>query len=413
MTLIKIKSNTTNTDKSEHYIQIIQLIRSSNLGCIYFAKALKQFGSVSRALSALSEDPKALGRSVTLCSYDDAMREYEAGIKAGAECIAFDDDDFPLLLSHIYDCPPLLWLKGNRDILAENLCAIVGARNASVGGRKIAYSLAKNLGLNDFKTISGLASGIDTAAHQGSLSSGTVAVLASGVNVIYPNENINLSQDILNNNGAIISEAPPNAPPQATMFIKRNRIISGLALGTVVIEAAEKSGSLTTADFALEQNKEIFAVPGSPLDIRAAGTNRLLRNGANWVENSDDVISILQGIVQKEAVDKIVDKQRIAPKATAKQNYLHTSPVSVPVKPIIAPQQSPKTQTKTNLKKQNTVQETILTLLSTTPIACDDLIRLTGLPSNQLLSTLSIMELQGDINRTSGNMITKTIKKLA
>jgi DNA processing protein len=411
-------NNTVLKKNAEHYIHIIQLIRSHNLGCVNFLKAVKQFGSVKRVICAIEENPKVLGRIVTLCTYETALLEYETGIKSGAECIAFDDADFPNLLHHIYDCPPFLWLKGNRTILSKNLCAVVGARNASVGGRKMAYSLAKNLGLNDFITVSGLATGIDTAAHQGSVGTGTIAVLASGVNVIYPDENQSLVHEILDNNGAIISEAPPNSPPQATMFIKRNRIISGLSLGTVVIEAAEKSGSLSTADFALEQNKEIFAVPGSPLDIRAAGTNRLLRNGANWVENSDDVISILQGIVQKDAVDKIVHKKNSKNTDTPKQVYLHTIPSDVPVMPIIAPQKLDKPSLRQNTSQtQNMPKKTpeidILNLLSTTPIACDDLIRLTGLTSNQLLSTLSIMELQGDIMRHHGNMITKTIKKLA
>ncbi len=400
--------------KSDTYIKIIQLIRSGNIGCVNFSKALKQFGSVTRAIDALQDNPKILGRSVTLYSYDLAVKEYEEGTQSGAECVSFDDSDFPSLLAHIYDCPPFLWLRGNRDILKKNLCAVVGARNASVGGRKIAYSLAKNLGINDFITISGLASGIDTAAHQGALNTGTIGVLASGVNVIYPNENKSLADDILNHNGAIISEAPPNAPPQATMFIKRNRIISGLALGTVVIEAAEKSGSLSTAEFALEQNKEIFAVPGSPLDMRATGTNRLLRNGANWAENSDDVISVLQGLVQKNTLNTLtkintnINTIFETETHTSKQVYLHTQPPVIPVTPIITPHKIMQTSSK-----KDTDEIKILNLLSTTPVSCDDLIRLTGLSSQNLLSLLSIMELEGCIARHHGNMITKIIKKLA
>jgi DNA processing protein len=410
--MVSLKSQPLKVDS---YIKIIQLIRSSNIGCVNFSKALKQFGSVTRAIDALKDNPKILGRSVTLYDYDLAVKEYEEGTKSGAECISFDDSDFSPLLAQIYDCPPFLWLRGNRDILKKNLCAVVGARNASVGGRKIAYSLAKNLGINDFITISGLASGIDTAAHQGALNTGTIGVLASGVNVIYPNENKTLADDILNNNGAIISEAPPNAPPQATMFIKRNRIISGLALGTVVIEAAEKSGSLSTAEFALEQNKEIFAVPGSPLDMRAAGTNRLLRNGANWAENSDDVISVLQGLVQKNTLNTLVNiNTQIntvfeTETQTSKQNYLHTQPAAILVTPIITPHKIMPTSSK----KEEAHETKILNLLSTTPVSCDDLIRLTGLSSQNLLSLLSIMELEGCIARHHGNMITKIIKKLA
>ncbi|MFT6084102.1 MAG: DNA processing protein [Alphaproteobacteria bacterium] len=403
-------------DKTQHYIDIIQLIRSSNIGCINFSKALKQFGSVSRALQALADNPKIMGRSVILCSRDDAHKEYEIGIQSGARFISFNMAEFPPLLSQIYECPPFLWAKGNVALLQTDLCAIVGARNASVGGRKIAYSLAKNLGINHFTTISGLASGIDTAAHQGSLNTGTIGVLASGVNVIYPSENKTLADDILGSNGLIISEAPPNAPPQAKMFVKRNRIISGLALGTVIIEAAEKSGSLTTADFALEQNKEIFAVPGSPLDVRAAGTNQLLRNGANWAENSDDVISILQKLIQHNNIHSTTQSLK-----NNKQIYLHKMPSpNISVKPILIPSPSvapsssvtQPVKSDTTTSSHNNLNNEILSLLSTTPIGCDDLIRLTGLSSHKLLPILSMMELEGDIIRHHGNMIAKVIKKI-
>lgn len=399
--------------KLQDYIHIIQLTRSHNLGCVNFRKAIQQFGSAKNAIYALEENPKILGRTVTLCQYDIALKEYETAIESGAECVSFQDTDFPVLLSQIYDCPPFFWLKGNRNILQKNLCAIVGARNASVGGRKIAFSLAKNLGLNDFISVSGLASGIDTAVHQGSIKTGTIGVLASGVNIIYPQENISLAQDILANNGAIISEAPPHAPPQATMFIKRNRIISGLSLGTVVIEATEKSGSLSTAELALEHNREVFAVPGSPLDARAGGTNRLLRNGANWVENSDDVISVLHGIIQHRNLNKIIQESNkhnaVKPLITKKQNYLHSESYdSTIIKPIIVtlPETKPK-------EKANSTEDNILNLLSTTPISCDDLVRLTNIPSHKLLSIISMMELDGIIIRHHGNMITKSIKKLA
>lgn len=387
----------TKMPSDKKYIDIIRLIRSNNIGCINFTKALRQFGSISSALTALENDPALLGRKVKLFDYALAEKEYTQGVKAGCKPIAYDDPEFPVLLSDIYDSPPLLWTKGNINILNRPKCAIVGARNASIGGRKIAYSLAKNLGLNNFVTVSGLAMGIDTAAHQGAVKNGTIAVLASGANVIYPDENQTLANEIVANNGLIISEAPIDAPPQAKMFIKRNRIISGLSLGTVVIEAAEKSGSLSTAEFALEQNREIFAVPGSPLDTRASGTNRLLRNGAHWAENSDDVITVLQEITKRTAVDQKLSQ-------TNKQRFIHTSPEpQIKIEPIIVT--SEPTQPKTNNPSN------ILDLLSTTPIACDDLVRLTGMPSSELLSLLSIMELDGDIMRHSGNMITKVIKR--
>jgi len=383
-------------------IDIIQLIRSKNVGCINFSKAIKQFGSVARALEGLQENPKILGREITLCDRDLATKEYETGMRSGLKFLSYNMQDFPNSLAHIYECPPFLWAKGNLDILKKHHCAIVGARNASIGGRKIAFSLAKNLGLNQFVTVSGLALGIDTAAHQGSLQSGTIAVLASGLNVTYPSENEQLAADILHHNGLIVSEAPPNAPPQAKMFVKRNRIISALSLGTVIIEAAEKSGSLTTAEFALEQNKEIFSVPGSPLDPRASGTNRLLRSGAHWAENSDDVISVLQNLIQHQTLNTVIT----SPPQTNKQQFLHKKPKeAVTVEPIIVhtPQQKPK---------NSNADLNILDLLSTTPISCDDLIRLTGQSSAVLLPMLAMMELEGKITREHGNMITKVIKRI-
>lgn len=388
------------SDNSAYYIDVIRLIRSNNVGSVIFFKAISQFGSVSAALAALNDDPMALGRKVTLIDKDLAEKEYHQGIKSGAKPIAFNDPEFPALMAQIYDCPPIIWTKGRFDILKTYKCAIVGARNASVGGRKIAYSLAKNLGLNNFTTVSGLASGIDTAAHQGALNSGTIGVLASGVNVIYPNENEKLAQEMLDHGGLILSEAPPNAPPQAKMFIKRNRIISALSLGTVIIEAAEKSGSLSTAEFAIEQNRDVFAVPGSPLDARAAGTNKLLRNGAYWAENSDDVIKVLQEITKHQALNQNHQMR------TNKQNYLHKpNAKEITIEPIIV---TPQIKTQ---KASISDSEKILELLSTTPIACDDLTRLTGINSSKLVSLLSMMELNGDITRHTGNMISKTIKR--
>lgn len=273
----------------------IRLSRSENVGPISFFQLLSRYNSVDAAIDALPQWARRGGRSQTLriCTQVEAEREYEAHLKIGAQLIAFNDLQYPEILKTIHDPPPLLSVKGNIALLNQKNVGIVGARNASLNGKKIAQVFARELGENQFVITSGLARGIDTAAHQGSLSTGTIAVLAGGIDHIYPLENKYLYDDITEK-GLVMAEAPLGTTPQASYFPRRNRLISGLSLGVMVVEAAIKSGSLITARFALEQGRDVFAVPGSPLDPRCHGPNQLIQQGAVLVQNTEDIIQALK-----------------------------------------------------------------------------------------------------------------------
>jgi len=278
----------------------LRLARTQNVGPVTFAALLRRFGSAS---AALSEVPRLAqrggGKDMRIPSEADARQELESLHKIGGRIIASCEPDFPRGLAAVDPPPPIISVLGHAAILAREMVAIVGARNASALGRKFANKLAIDLSAAKLVVVSGLARGIDTAAHEGSLEGGTCAVVAGGIDVVYPPENQSL-YDRIRNEGAIVSEMPLGQPPQARHFPRRNRIISGLARGVVIVEAAEGSGSLITANYALEQNREVFAVPGSPLDPRAKGTNRLIREGAMLTESADDVLNNLRPILGRE-----------------------------------------------------------------------------------------------------------------
>jgi DNA processing protein len=275
----------------------LRLARTQNVGPVTFAQLIARFGS---ATAALAEVPRLArrggGTETRIPSDDDAKRELDALAKLGGRLIANGEPEFPPGLAALEAPPPLLSVLGHVSLLHRDMVAIVGARNASALGRKFAEKMASDLGAANLVVASGLARGIDTAAHEGSLKTGTCAAMAGGIDVVYPPENVPLYQRI-KAEGVIVSEMPVGQPPQARHFPRRNRIISGLARGIVIVEAAEGSGSLITANYALEQNREIFAVPGSPLDPRAKGTNRLIREGATLTESADDVLSALRPIL--------------------------------------------------------------------------------------------------------------------
>jgi DNA processing protein len=276
----------------------LRLIRSQNVGPRTFRALLNHYGSAGAAINALPELARRGGaaKSGRICSVAEAEREIEASARQGISLIGLDEPGYPARLRMIDDAPPLLGVRGKTDVLRADMIALVGSRNASAAGVKFAERIAHELGAAGFVIVSGLARGIDAGAHRASLGSGTVAVLAGGHNHIYPPEHVPLVDQILGN-GAAVSEMPLGWEPRAPDFPRRNRLISGLAVGVVIVEAARRSGSLITARMAAEQGREVFAVPGSPLDPRAEGTNGLLKQGATMVTEAADVIEVVRPIL--------------------------------------------------------------------------------------------------------------------
>lgn len=319
----------------------LRLIRCENVGPVTYRRLLERFRSAGKALEALPELAKRGGRArpIRICPIADAEREIAALDSIGARLLAEGEPDYPPLLSRIEDAPPLIAARGHTPLLRKAAVAVVGARNASLNGRQFARRLAAELGEGGLLVVSGMARGIDTAAHEGALETGTAAVLGGGVDVVYPAENASLYERILGQ-GVLISETEPGVEPHARHFPRRNRIISGIARGVVVVEANARSGSLITARFAAEQGREVFAVPGSPLDPRAKGPNGLIRQGATLVESAADVLEVLKGLFRSaifEDLNTLAAPEMLAvgcedaPAKTRAQilEYLGPSPVAV------------------------------------------------------------------------------------
>jgi DNA processing protein len=273
-----------------------RLIRSENIGPRTFRSLINEFGSAVRALTRVSELARRGGREIRVATQADAEAEIKAAAKIGVRFVAIGENEYPPRLRETDDAPPLLAVRGQLTPLIRPAIALVGSRNASAAGSRFAAVLARELGLAGFLVVSGLARGIDAAGHRASLDIGTVAVLAGGLDKVYPPEHAELA-DRIAEEGALVSEMPIGWEPRARDFPRRNRIIAGMSLGVVVVEAAERSGSLITARMALEAGREVFAVPGSPIDPRAGGTNRLLKEGATLVTSAADVIEVLTPIL--------------------------------------------------------------------------------------------------------------------
>ena len=354
----------------------LQLIRSENVGPITFFELLQHFGNASEALAAIPELSRRGGRSRALrvASRASAQQELEQIDAAGGRLVGHGEADYPSALAHIADAPPVLVVKGHGHLLRRPAIAIVGARNASANGVRFARELAAALGRENLVIASGLARGIDAAAHQGALSSGTVAVMAGGIDVIYPPEHEDLFGEIIET-GAAISEMPMGAVPQARHFPRRNRLVSGMAYGTVVIEAAPRSGSLITARLANEQGREVFAVPGSPLDPRCRGTNNLIRSGATLCEGAEDVMRVLTPLLAK--------------------------PLTEPGEAGYTPPRAPAPSAGELGRGRPLVREK----LSPSPVDIDELIRQTGLSPSVVLTVLLELELAGRARRLPGNQI--------
>ncbi len=407
----------------------LRLYRSENIGPRTFQHLINKFGGAGAALEALPTLAKQNGRKITICPLADAERELETANRHNAVFIARGEPDYPAALANIEGGPPIIAVKGRLEIFASPFVAIVGSRNASAVGMKMAEILANSLNDAGFAISSGLARGIDTRAHMASLSFGTVAVLAGGLDKPYPPENIKLLDELIER-GAVIAEMPFGWEPRGRDFPRRNRIISGLAYGTVVVEAARKSGSLITAKFALEQNREVFAVPGSPLDPRADGTNDLIRNGASLVTKADDIIDILMPMIQNPIIQngRLSEHNFMQGYGDYTQNPLFghdenlwdeldlpeiTSPpqVNMPLADAFeehpqaivdeldsaSPQAKPKTLHQT--------REEITALLGPTPVDIEELIRLSQGSARQIQSVLLDMELEGLLERHGSNRV--------
>lgn len=274
-------------DPAERFARL-RLARTDRIGPVAFTQLIGRYGSALGALDALPDLVRKSGAASVPPPVETVEREMAAGEAIGARLLVLGDPDYPEMLAALDPPPPILWTRGRVDLLNQPSVAIVGARIASAGGQRIARGLAQQLGQAGHVVVSGMARGIDAAAHEGALATGTVAVLGGGVNDIYPSEHADLYA-LLTEQGCVVSESPVGARAQARDFPRRNRIISGLSRGTVVVEAEVRSGSLITARLAAEQGRDVFAVPGSPLDPRARGPNELLRQGAILCEGIEDI----------------------------------------------------------------------------------------------------------------------------
>ncbi len=353
----------------------LRLIRTPNVGPATFRDLINRFGSAEAALEILPELTIAggAGRAVRIPSTSEVEAELEIAARAGARFVGIGEPDYPPLLKSMDNPPPLLAIKGTAAIFSLPPVAIVGARNASLAGIKMARTLAAELGRQGYSVISGLARGIDTAAHEGSLATGTVAVLAGGLDQPYPPENAGLADEIARGGGAAVSEMPFGWEPRAQDFPRRNRIIAGLSLGLVVVEAAKRSGSLISARLAGEMGRLVFAVPGSPLDPRAAGANGLLKEGAILVTEVSDII------------------EAIAP--------LSGRPIPLP-----ATFEEPADFSATP-PAGDSDRERVIEALGPTPVGVDELIRHTGLHPAQIFMILLELDLAGRLERHSGGSV--------
>lgn len=356
----------------------LRLIRTENVGPITFNKLIDRFGTAQKAIDALPELAKRGGHAqgIKPCPLSDAEKEMEAVAKLGARLVCRIEPEYPEWLSQVDDAPPVITVLGRVELLNKPSLGVVGARNASLTGRKIAEDFAAKTGAAGYVIVSGLARGIDSAAHKVTIATGTVAVVAGGVDVIYPPENDGLYRQIAEQ-GAIVAECAAGAEPLARHFPRRNRIISGLSLGVLVVEAAAKSGSLITARMAVEQNREVFAVPGSPLDPRAEGTNNLIRDGAHMATNANDIIQVLKGL-------------RLHPLREPPARTWDTEMDALP---------PPESEPVQSLRLK------ILESLSPTPVGMDELIRAVEAPPADVLTVILELELAGRIERQAGNRV--------
>jgi DNA processing protein len=368
------------TSEDESFARL-RLLRSRRVGVSTYKRLLTEHGTAQNALAALPMVARAAGvQNYEVCPEGVVHAELRAGKAAGARLIMHGTADYPKPLAELDDAPPFLWVLGNVDLLNRPTVSMVGARNASSLGTRMAKSLAKGLGEAGYIVVSGLARGIDAAAHLAALPTGTIAVQAGGIDVMYPAENTQLAHDIAKS-GLRVSEQPMGLQPMARHFPSRNRIIAGLSRATIVVEAAAKSGSLITARDALDQGRDVLAVPGHPFDARAAGCNMLIRDGAGLVRNTADVIEALG----KECL----------PASPSPQPELN-----------LAPAEKQATSQRT-LRETAALHMQILSRLGPSPIAEDQLIRDLKAAPAKVAPALIDLELEGQVLRQPGGLVSR------
>jgi DNA processing protein len=346
-------------------------VRSPGIGPVTYRQLIARFGSPAAALAAVPDlARRGGGAPPRLFGADQAEREIASVEKLGAKYLVLGQGLYPRLLAEIDDAPPLLIARGDLNLLDRQAVAIVGARNASAAACRFARGLAHDLGQERLVVVSGLARGIDSAAHDGALETGTIGIVAGGVDIFYPPENEE-RQKTLFERGLVLAEMPPGTEPRSRHFPYRNRIIAGLSAGTVVVEAAPRSGSLITARLAAEAGREVMAVPGSPLDPRAQGCNQLIRDGATLVQNAADVV---------EALGPIEPRVRSAPAA-----YEHAE--------------------REPMNGSEDALGLVEALLGPSPVPVDEIIRLSGAPSGAVQMALLELDLAGRLDRHAGGKV--------
>ena len=356
----------------------LRLIRTENVGPATFRDLINRFGSADAALEALPDlARRGAGKSPRIATVAEAEAELDMAERFGARLIAMGEPGYPPLMRRMPQPPPLLAVKGVVETLSLPGVAMVGARNASLSGIKMARMLAGEIGAEGYAIVSGLARGIDAGAHTGSLDTGTIAVLAGGLDRPYPPENIDLCERIAER-GAVISEMPFGWEPRARDFPRRNRLVAGLSLGLIVVEAALRSGSLISARLAGEMGRLVFAVPGSPLDPRAAGSNGLLKDGATLVTESRDVLDALAPLSS-------------LPPSRAAESFREPPEFAGAPEPAQGD------------------RERIVEALGPAPVAIDDIIAHTGLHPAQVFMVLLELELAGRLERHSGGAVSLLI----
>ena len=358
----------------DRLLAYLRLARTEGIGPVTFQRLMTVYGDPERALDALPGLSARSGRKRPLqaVSLSKAKAEYTATQKLSGTYLVWGVPPYPAQLTALPDAPPVLAAHGHVHLLDRPMVALVGARNASAAARKITAQLAEALGAADMVTVSGLARGVDSAAHQASLKSGTVAVIGNGATHSYPKDNSDLQKAIIAQ-GLLLSENPPDTAPQASLFPRRNRIIAGLSLGVIVVEAARRSGSLITARLAGENGREVFAVPGSPLDARCHGTNNLLRDGAIITETVDDVMNVIGPLIRRTDIQAKASN-------FAKPN-----------------RQPPEFDV--------TIERAIINLLGPVPMTVDELIGQSGAPVQQVHLVLLQLEMAGRLTTEPGGKI--------